>query len=107
MCTARWDAERWSSSMMRARTSAGWSSASGSITFDQCERPRPAVGQDQRDRAGAAAGLAHEVHRDTGHAHLIVLVGVDSGLGLAPVIALPPVGDQLADIALRNAVEPV
>ena len=32
------------------------------------EGPRPAVGEDQRDRAGAAAGLAHEVHRDAGDA---------------------------------------
>src|ERR1700729_1525874 len=29
MCTARWDAERRSRSMMRARTSAGWSFVSG------------------------------------------------------------------------------
>ncbi len=29
------------------------------------------------------------------------------GLGLAPVIAVPPVGDQLTQIAVRDAVEPV
>ncbi len=71
------------------------------------EGPRPAVGEDQRDRARAAALLAHEVHRDTGDADLVVLVGVDGGLGLAPVEAVSPVVDQPTQIAGRDAVEPI
>jgi hypothetical protein len=71
------------------------------------ERPRPAVGEDQRDRVRAAAGFAHEVHRDTGHADLVVVVGVDGGLGLAPVVAVPPVSHQPTQIAGRNPVGPV
>ncbi len=71
------------------------------------ERPWPAVGEDQRDRVGAVAGLVHEVHRDTGDAHLVVLVGVDGGLGLAPVVVVPPVGDKITEIAVRDAVGPV
>jgi hypothetical protein len=47
------------------------------------------------------------VHLDTGDAHLVVLVGVDGGLGLAPVVAVPPVGDELTEIAVRDAVGPV
>lgn len=65
------------------------------------------MGEDQRDRARAEAGLAHEVHRNTGDAHLVVLVGVDGGLGLAPVVAVPPVGNQLTEITVRDTVEPV
>jgi hypothetical protein len=41
------------------------------------------------------------------NAHLVVLVGVDGDLGLPPVVAVPPVGDQLAEIAVRDAVGPV
>jgi hypothetical protein len=65
------------------------------------------VSEDQRDRPRATAGLAHEVHRDTGDAHLVVLIGVDGSLGLAPVIAVTPIGDQLTQIAVRHAVGPV
>ena len=69
--------------------------------------PRPPVGEDQRDRARAAAGLAHEVHRDPGDADLVMVVGVDGGLGLAPVVAVSPVGDQPTQIAGRDAIEPI
>jgi hypothetical protein len=30
-----------------------------------------------------------------------------SSLGVAPVVAVPPVGDQLAEVAGRDAVEPI
>jgi hypothetical protein len=36
-----------------------------------------------------------------------VLVGVDGGLGLAPLVAVPPISDQLTEIAVRDAVGPV
>jgi len=39
--------------------------ASGSITFDQCRTSMQQVGEDQRDRAGAADGLRNEMQRDT------------------------------------------
>ena len=71
-------------------------SASGSITFDQCQNVhgQPWVRINGIGR-GPTTGLAHEVHRDAGDAHPVVLVGVDGGLGLAPVEAAPPVGNQL------------
>ncbi len=71
------------------------------------ERPRPAVGEDQRDRARAMAGLTQEVHRNTGDADLVVLVAVDGGLRLAPVVAVSPVGDQLTQIAGRDTIGPI
>ena len=69
------------------------------------ERPRPTVREDQRDRRWSVAGLADEVDGHAVDLDAMVVELVDGPLGRAPVKAVDPVVDELAQVARADPIE--
>ena len=67
-------------------------------------RPRPAVQDQQRRRAGALAGPADEVHGSAVDLDLELVVAVQPLLGRTPVEPVGPVLDQRPEVAGAQAV---
>ena len=70
------------------------------------ERPRPAVGHDQRDGVFLAALVMDEMNRYVVDYHAIVGESVHLRFVLAPVVVVQPVVEQRLQIGLLGAVAP-
>ncbi len=70
-------------------------------------RARPPVGDQERQRPGAAALLVDEMEVDAGHLRDELAERVEPGLVRAPVVAVLPVGDELLHVGEAGAIGPL
>ena len=66
------------------------------------KRPRPAVGQNQRNRVRVNTGFAHKVYRNSVNVYFIVFIDVDRCLGFAPVKFVDPVVNESLKVFPAN-----
>ncbi len=65
------------------------------------------MGDQERQRPGAAALLVDEMEVDAGHLRDELAERVEPGLVRAPVVAVLPVGDELLHVGEAGAIGPL
>ena len=70
-------------------------------------RPRPAVGDDQRQRIGVRAALVDEMDIKPVDLGDELIEAVQAGLASPPVIPVGPVAGEFPDVVQRNSLRPV